>query len=322
MRILLFILLIFTSTMVTAQDNEKDRCTDPACRTIIATGGVNLRSAPQASARKIAAAPFGAKVSVLDEMASDSLKIGDLEGCWQQVRYGEQEGFMFSPFLSRNFYPIDQHEEIHLFSDNSSCQNNLRFNPNFTYYAVVKLETDLFQMKPVKVSFHVSANPIFAKEAEILNFDFEGAENPVVVVGQKKWGPIPETIQGIGGRDAMLYLGNPDFERREEAHTTVLPGFPEYEIHYTVEADHKGGFRFPHLSLQNTQSGIHQVISGKGTDNYFRDLLLWAGDMDGDGHPDFVIEDDKSHGYLYLSSAAQKGELLRRVARYFGGYCC
>ena len=51
-----------------------------------------------------------------------------------------------------------------------------------------------------------------------------------------------------------------------------------------------------------------------------RDYLLWAGDLDGDGKPDFILNHgEQEYGVnvaLYLSSLAKKGELVGVAGRF------
>ncbi len=53
--------------------------------------------------------------------------------------------------------------------------------------------------------------------------------------------------------------------------------------------------------------------------------LHWAGDLDGDGQPDFLISADTHYAVetlrLFLSSRARKNELVREVAKVASGGC-
>jgi hypothetical protein len=54
-------------------------------------------------------------------------------------------------------------------------------------------------------------------------------------------------------------------------------------------------------------------------------LLRWAGDLDGDGKPDFLIDADKHYAQqttrLLLSSKAKRGQLVREIARRTASGC-
>lgn len=316
------LLLLLMNTMLWSQESAVAPCDGADCRTVIATGGLNMRSAPNAKASRVTAVPFGAQVSILEDSASGVLNIGKVEGCWQKVSYKQQSGYMFSPYLSREYFPIDKNTPVHLYTQGAGCQNNMRYNPRYSYRAVVREDDGSYQLKEVKLSFHVVPNTI-AEGAEVLIYEVEGAEQPLLVIGRAKWAQEPGKITGFGRHDEICYLGNPDFEKREEAHTTTVPGVQGYSLYYAYEEEENGReYRVPYLVLKHGPSGTEQRIGGQGTENYCYDLLVWAGDLDGDGEADFVLESEKYYAYLYLSSDAKKGQLLKRVAAFMGGYCC
>ncbi len=53
--------------------------------------------------------------------------------------------------------------------------------------------------------------------------------------------------------------------------------------------------------------------------------VVWVGDLDRDGKPDLLVDEDMNesagHLVLYLSSAARAGEIAHRVAEYWGVDC-
>lgn len=85
------------------------------------------------------------------------------------------------------------------------------------------------------------------------------------------------------------------------------------------------------LRLIDIGAGTSQVIFAyhppPGTDWGLRPMphVTWAGDLDRDGKPDLLVQDDMSelagHWVLYLSSAARGRQLVRRVAEYQGVSC-
>lgn len=90
-----------------------------------------------------------------------------------------------------------------------------------------------------------------------------------------------------------------------------------------------------HESFENERVPIYQVNLALSSDQtrtplpvvvteYNEARLLWAGDLDGDGKLDLLLQD---HGYnrssirLFLSSAAHPGRALREVAQFYKTGC-
>lgn len=76
------------------------------------------------------------------------------------------------------------------------------------------------------------------------------------------------------------------------------------------------------LDIYLVKNNQKQLLSRPDFDYPAR--VVFAGDIDGDGITDYVIcyGDKGAIIGLYLSGQAQKGDLIRLVSFYYGGYCC
>lgn len=76
------------------------------------------------------------------------------------------------------------------------------------------------------------------------------------------------------------------------------------------------------LALVLTNGSINQIVTyGAYFDEYCLGYLLWVGDLDDDGKLDFYMKfEDFEKGFfsssLFLSSEAEKGDLVKRVAAF------
>ncbi|MGD0484529.1 MAG: hypothetical protein ABSB58_07725 [Gemmatimonadales bacterium] len=103
-----------------------------------------------------------------------------------------------------------------------------------------------------------------------------------------------------------------------------------FRIEVTGKAE-SGNVTDYELRLRNLDSGASQVIFAYHPPAEYAHVLrptpavTWVGDLDRDGKPDILIQDDMSelagHWTLYLSSAARRGEIVHRVAEYQGVGC-
>lgn len=90
----------------------------------------------------------------------------------------------------------------------------------------------------------------------------------------------------------------------------TFPGATEATLVPLLDHEHHS------VELQLRMHGVRQMLANLSTcmeigrNNY----LSWAGDIDADGKPDFLVtyprENDGSHNVLYLSSVARPGQLV------------
>ena len=69
--------------------------------------------------------------------------------------------------------------------------------------------------------------------------------------------------------------------------------------------------------------GIKQILN-EGFGRQHPSCLYFEGDLDGDGKNDYVISYGvkSSITILYLSSEANRNELIKAVSIFYSGYCC
>jgi hypothetical protein len=77
------------------------------------------------------------------------------------------------------------------------------------------------------------------------------------------------------------------------------------------------------LENRNTAQTLHSLKNFD--ENDYLGTLIWAGDLDKDGKPDFYfdlyVHDNVSDKYLFLSSKSGKGKLLEIVANFWTNGC-
>ena len=154
----------------------------------------------------------------------------------------------------------------------------------------------------------------------------DGSIEPVFLIKNAK--------QMIEGPITTLYRApsdDEDIQPSDEQYSSIRAGFrKEFKIShdtYTMAAckgSTKAGKAILVLVLEN--DGISQVIhTVPDFEENYLGSLKWAGDLDRDGKPDFYFElyvhDNVSYRNLFLTSAAKKGKLIKKVAKFWTNGC-
>lgn len=303
--------------------------------TVIAKSGLNLRTMPQETGEVLQLIPFGAQVEILGEahygyepaIASHTYfyldrnaKTGELEklyydvpldGFWLKVRYEGQEGYAFSAYLHESMK--DEPEDgVSLLFEGANI--NFYYNPEWYWYALYA-DGKKQLLKEVKLDFfslisdatgdaelHVKTNVIDKKA--------------IMIVGSNT--PMPyEEINGMvlsGTKNIYNYMEQTiDRSILQQANLKLNANMNEDGEHIFNALSVKGG------------AGAQQIVSTFDTCNFCAPLLIWYGDIDGDGKTDYLISEVTHYGgpiKLYLSSLADKNKLLKEVATWFPPACC
>lgn len=126
----------------------------------------------------------------------------------------------------------------------------------------------------------------------------------------------------LGVRPRLLYPGE-QWTFRMGAHNYTLKA---EGVAKTIEDEEKVVVNY-RLWLENSENGQQQrqlLVAQPSFDDAMIELL-WAGDLDRDGKPDFVFNLSNHYNMndigLFLSSGAAKGELVRFVTRHISVGC-
>ena len=90
---------------------QKSRFSENETLYVWALNGLNMRKLPDAKSEKIAALPYGEKVTVQANIGIivahevEEFKDFKVHGVWLLVKYGDKEGFVFDGYLSRLVAP-------------------------------------------------------------------------------------------------------------------------------------------------------------------------------------------------------------------------
>jgi len=215
-----------------------------------------------------------------------------------RVREDHKYAYAFDAFLlhSRNkeyetARAVGMHEEYVFLFPSHNCFSNFWYPEGMHWYGMYKDEQS-FIMEEVTVSF--TQNSMY--EIPYTHIGTNKDEGLLFIIGSKK--PITEQ------RKHGLY--QPDFWSRN------YKDLPEFSL---IGDEYTGDF-----SISNGK--ITQSLNKENRD--IPASVLWRGDIDDDGKPDYIIHygEDAGETYLYMSSEASEEEVVKPVAVYFSGYCC
>ena len=324
-NLIVIILSVIFAITLNAQDSNNHY--DNRQNKVIATTGLNLRSAPSLKSAKVGLVPFGKSVNIVGEQHYGKESLGkpykiyhtegevfepEVEGYWVKAEYEGLEGYLFSAYLD-----YDMQEESDVFNKNVSilfegidCANNLKYNPYWNWYGLYEEEGKMV-LKKVNLSF-------FRLEYEMGGYGIAtNIDKPsLFLIGSQK--AFPKSI--LDGQYFSPYEAKGslyDFSASGEINEELLATT-------SVEMFMSRSNELNAILAINNEEGFRQILNPSQLHLSMPMGIVWQGDIDGDGKEDYIIHygEESSQTVLYLSSFAKKGQIVRPVAAWYSGYCC
>ncbi len=296
--------------------------------------GLSLREKPSLKANRLALIPYDTQIKVIDNASGklDSLpiKIAPTEGLgeagptffrgwWVKVRYLNQVGYVFDPFLIREmqFFLSSRDDEVlfpetnrefRLMQPGSTCVYNLADLRKYQWWGLYRMGDECL-VKPVRLQQHMSRTQ--ATEDVVYQFLYSNASEPeglMSVIGVAgAWGGTRSSE--LKYRSDWMRGYHDDSIRIKKVGIQQVP-------------DHVNSNPTTHLYWWQYQVGLTAQRLRK--ESYGAIALDLAADLDGDGKQDLIVTygEESTSTVLYLSTHARAGELLRPVAVFYSGYCC
>ncbi len=315
---------------------------------VIASSGLRLREKADANSKVLAAVPFLTKVKLKDkydtlyEMETTYkrkiIEVDGIRGYWVKVQYEQQTGFMFSGFLSSAVLPHRLTNDYVLLNEGWSCDNSVYTNPDdYSFFGLYAKNSFTMELKKItKLYYGNEMSELGETQAFFTNRSVENKDTSVFVIAIKK-SKLRWNEGVLLGSSSLLSDGNNEI--RGYAGTNALPlGDTDWAIRTEGEPISKkdSRLRTAKLIFYKKDNKKSQVLFNfvRSEDNIKEDgnddtpfnppyQLIFQGDIDRDGKLDLIIGTGGSvvHEYLFLSSEAKNGNLLKQVADREIFYC-
>ncbi len=341
-----FLIILFTTFIGVANLHGQAECHSIGLgqARVIAIGGLDIRSAPRQASTCIGKATYGTLVNVLtreDEACNEGFlkpvkmsflavdaetqddRLYSRNGCWVKVKHGNQVGYMLDTYLvnlereASNGLETEKFafsEKYYLGFPGENCAVNIPASGNLHWYGV-------FQSRTTRAASieAIDFSQFYHREENGYQITIASPSRALFfIIGSKKallsTGPITYFDREADG----LYVGN---EYDGFQNNAVL----EKEYGLKLELPDEDAFEdaWTEKPLSLTRNGKTQILNPpemnlKGPVN-----LIWAGELDNDGAPDFLIRYgvNPKVNLLYLSSESKRNELVGVVTAYLVTNC-
>ena len=284
---------------------------------VISTTGLNLRTAPDPGSKILKTLPYGTRIQMLKDSIGtlDTLKtnrfygsegyeyVSHLRGRWAKVEHDGTVGYVFNAFIDyyydlpyiREVFP-KLNQSVRLLPVGESCEDMYLYDPTLNWYGLYSHDGKM-ELRPVRVSQYR-----FVEDQGGLTTNCTSTDDNRhlrYLIGSEKALPT-----GSKPAFAAANLYEENFADFPELSTTLTKGTPDH-------CDH------------TIQLGLHGKF-GAAVCGYGYHSVLFKGDLNGDGLPDYIVcgGDMTSTHVLYFSTRDDSGVRLEPVAALQYGPCC
>lgn len=291
--------------------------------TVVATGGLNLRSAPGTHGKIVVKLPYSTKVEVLEEKLHNPDTVNHKYEWvqpygWAKVRAGRDTGYLYDAYLYYNVpspllspqddWPEGINTKYRVITNQGDATENYDVF-SYKWYGLYH-EAINCNVQYVKPSFSYFAGEV----EESLDMVANTEAQPTFFIGS------PKTL-GTGFRIGWIKPLGSGTEEDQKASETVCAAngiaVKPVETSYWASANE--------FTLKVGDVTQHLSPGGRAGAALY---LEAAADFDGDGRNDFIISydikgwDSSIMYVLFLSSEARPNELVRPVAMHYTYHGC
>ena len=283
--------------------------------TVIAPNGLSVRAKPSVNSEQITTVPFGELVSSENYGTYDKLDtIDGTIGFWMKIKYKSISGFMFSGFLvSEDMFPLSREVSIPYivldewaeYSETGTyCPgfyDPYRYSPNMFWYGIKVLDSTTIITKTNVIPEY---NPNRWDKSDTIMFDVklkvDNQENFDFVFGSKlKIKPCEIKSKKYYGLDSKvgIFIYPEQIIMIDPVNAGYsLQGSETVSIVESSEnkINRKYAINLLHYSDTILNVNMNKVFnlrrSARIHAGYKNPQLIWSGDINNDGNPDFILK--------------------------------
>ena len=288
---------------------------------VIASGGLNLRSEPSVTSKKISNIPFGSTIKYISDKSfnndsilvchSDNREKENINGNWVKVEYKKTKGYVLDIYLNwkpnkQDRFNEDYGNDFILLYPGCGCDAANLHNPNgWKWFGYFRDGEGQYKVEEVKISYYRTRIYtcdliISASKNDSLSF----------IIGSKN-GSLSNK-KAVKGKNIRLH----SFEKDNPINKSEIEN-ASIEL---IENKDVKVWKPSELYLVNGKK--RQLLNNSEYD--YPVEIKFVGDLDGDSKDDYIIHygDKGSIIMLYLTTKAKSGNLIEKVAVFFASYCC
>lgn len=309
---------------------------------VISSSGINLRMQPNRTSEVVVPIPFGQMVKWVNPKGINNYRfvvdtIENLPGSWVYVEYEKKRGYVFSVYISEHIQ--NHHIQFKkglpqfVYEGELNCGDQIFLNRDLYWYGVYDRPQGKLQLQAVNpkitpyyeevehyVNYRISTEysmkskflfglPTAIKDTSIhqgllsntSSFLFPGTSIPL---GHSSKTRIIYSIDVLGVVDSISFSIRNSYD--------ALANIRDYQVRLT-------GFNHDIVQTQN----LTKEVDGGLNHDVFK--IVFAGDLNSDEIPDFIIKtyrSEVSEFYLHLLMSGQTTEkMVEKVAENYWGGC-
>lgn len=296
---------------------------------VVTASALNLREAPDKDARKIASLPRGSLLQFVEAwnngefVQADTTDPESTYAPWLKVRANGKTGWVFGAWVA---------PATGIYFESEPVFGDFTLPPGY-WYGVYARDSFADEIRLISVHLEPGDSELYDASAKTLKTNQTQTSKFLIAstqplktgycgpLGLLDAGSVYGDFHLAPGAQVPLYPGNDLNDTISKAYYALAAtGCAHLEEAYVQISDY-ALYVLDYGTTPVTLQDISNLVKTDGEEFSPTVDVLWYGDIDHDGKPDLLLQDcpydSGCRVSLFLSSKAQKGELLHKICEHF-----